>query len=69
MCRRTETPASAGRLRGFAATAAIDMHMYDRAPWLAPSLVRREPFGSRLGQWCEDSCQLHVNFVNIIGGA
>ena len=30
---------------------------------MAPSLVRREPFGSRLGRRCEDRCQLHVNFV------
>jgi len=29
---------------------------------MAPSLVRRETFGSRLGRRCEDSCRLHVNF-------
>jgi uncharacterized protein with von Willebrand factor type A (vWA) domain len=29
---------------------------------MAPSLVRREPFGSQLGRRCEDRCQLHVNF-------
>jgi hypothetical protein len=29
---------------------------------MAPSLVRRELFGSRLGRRCEDRCQLHVNF-------
>ena len=28
---------------------------------MAPSLVRREPFGSRLGRRCEDRCQLHFN--------